>query len=107
MDLGGGQLDQRGAVPHIGPQRHDGGRGAETAAQESVDVEIPEPLAVGDVTLAPRHVADVAGIHQQHLEAVRLQNVKDRDPIHAGGFHGHVRDATRGEPGGQAMRDRR
>ena len=103
LDLRGGQLDQGGAVPQIGPQRDDAGGGAEAAAQQAVDVEVAEPLAVGHVTLAAGDVADVAGVDQQYLEAPGFEDVEDGDPIHPGGFHGHVCNPTRGEPVGEAV----
>jgi hypothetical protein len=49
----------------------------EAAAQQAEDVEIAQPLAVGDITLAPRHVLDVAGIDENHLEPPGLEDLED------------------------------
>ena len=40
----------------------------------------------------------MARVDQQHLEAARLEDLKERDPIDAGGFHGDGGDATGVEP---------
>ena len=96
-------LDQRGAVAQIGAQGDDRVGGAEAAAQQPEDVQVPEPFAVGDIALAAGDVLDVARVDEDHLEAARLEDLEDRDPVDAGGFHRHVGDATRGQPVRQPM----
>ena len=81
----------------------DRGGGPEAAAQQADTVELAQPLTVLDIALAAWHVLDVAGIDEQDLEPTRLEDVVDRDPVDAGGFHGHTGDATGDEPVGQPL----
>ncbi len=62
------------------------------------------PLAVQHVGLAPRDVLDVARVDQQHGEAARLQQLEQRDPVHAGGFHGDGVDPAGLEPIGDGVK---
>jgi hypothetical protein len=45
----------------------------------------------------------MARIDQQHREAARLEQLEQRDPVHAGGLHGHRVRATGGQPIGQGV----
>ena len=69
-------------------------RRTKTAAQEPDAVQFADPLAVGDIALAAGHVLEMPGVDEQHLEAARLEDLVDRDPVDAGGFHRHARHAT-------------
>src|SRR5688572_30684175 len=53
-------FDERGAVSKIAAQRDDPIRGTEAPAQQAEDVEVAEPFAVGNVTLAAWKILDVA-----------------------------------------------
>ena len=66
-------------------------------------MQLAEPLTVLDVTLPAGHVFDVAGVDEQDLQASGFEDVVDRDPVDAGGFHGDAGDATRDEPVGEAL----
>ena len=77
--------------------------GAEAPAQEPQDVQVPEPFTVGDITLPAGEILDVAGVDEDHLKAARVEDLEDRDPIHAGRFHRHVRDAAGRQPLGQSV----
>jgi hypothetical protein len=59
--------------------------------------EIGDPLAVLDVGLAPRHLLDIARVHQQQLEAV-LQQVEERLPKYSSRLHRHMRDGLGRQP---------
>ena len=69
--------------------------GAEAAAQQPQDVEVAEPLTIRDVALAAGDVLHVPRVDEDDVEAARLENLEDRNPVDAGGLHRHVRDATR------------
>jgi hypothetical protein len=45
----------------------------------------------------------IAGVDQDHLEPALVQDLEDRDPIDAGGLHGHCEHSTVLEPVCQAM----
>ena len=103
LDIGPGRLDKHVAVAHEGAQGEDGPGGAKAPAQEAHRVELAEPLTVLDVTFAARDILDVARIDQQDLKAASLEDVVDRDPVDAGGFHGDAGHATGHEPIGEAV----
>ncbi len=91
--------------PHM---RHtDGLSGTKRATEQSIGHELLQPLAVQHVGLAPRYVLDVARIDQPHGEATRLQEFKQRDPVHTGGLHRHRVHATGRKPIGQRVQVRR
>ncbi len=56
------------------------------------------PLAVLHVGLAPRQIARLFAVDHAHLEAGGFQHPIERQPIHAGGFHGHGFDLALFEP---------
>ena len=57
--------------------------------------QIGQPDGVVDVGLAPRHVLDVGGVGQHQFELAVGENVPDRLPVDARGFHGDMRHAFR------------
>ena len=63
--------------------------------------QLRPPLRVGDVGLAARHVAHVAGVDHPHLADRVLQHPVDRFPIHPGRFHPHQRHLPLDQPVGQ------
>ena len=63
-----GALHQGLPMAHVGAQRDNALGRAKTPAQQADAVEVAEPLAVGHVALASRHVLDVSRVHEQHLE---------------------------------------
>ena len=89
LHMAAGVTDEIGAMAQ---ERADGtnlfGR-AEAGAQEADGVEVLEPLAVADVGFAAGEVLAMAGVDQTDLQAGRFEDLKQRNPIDAGGFHGH------------------
>ena len=90
LDIGAGGLDEDIAVAHEGAEGADRPHGAEAPAQEADTVEFAEPLTVLDVALAAGDVLDVAGVDEQDLDPAGFEDVVDRDPVDAGGLHGHA-----------------
>ena len=103
LDIGAGGLDEDVAVTHERAKGEDRPGGAEAPAQQADTVQLPQPLAILNVALAPRHVFDVAGVDEQDLEAAGFEDVVDRDPVDPGRFHGDARHATGEEPIGEAF----
>jgi hypothetical protein len=66
-------------------------------------MELLQPLRIVHVRLAARDVLDGAGVDQQHLEAVGLQELEHGDPVHACRFHRHGGDADLRQPVGQVL----
>src|SRR5712664_1097076 len=71
---------------------------AETSAQQAVLMELLQPLRIVHVGLSSGHVLHVARVHKKHLKPARLQDLKDRDPVHAGRLHRDRLDAHAAEP---------
>ena len=107
LDIGAGGLDEDVAVTHERAKGEDRPRGAEAAAQEPDTVEVAEPLTILDVALAAGNVFDVAGVDEQDFQAAGFEDVVDRDPVDAGGFHGDAGDVTGDEPVGEAVKVRK
>ena len=94
---------QHVAVAPEGAQSADLLIGSEGAAQQAKAHELLKPLAIEHIAFAPWQVLDVAGIDQVDLEAARLQDLIDGDPVHAGGLHHHGLDPAALEPVGHAV----
>ena len=90
-------------MPEIGAEGDDPIGGPKTAAQEADDVQVTEPFAIGHIALAPRYVLHVARVDEEDGEATRFEDLVDRNPVDARGFHRHAGHAARRERVGQAM----
>jgi hypothetical protein len=66
-------------------------------------MELLDPLAVDDVGLAAGDILDVTRVDEHDVDAARLEDLVEGDPVDAGGFHGDGGHAARGEPVGQTM----
>ena len=100
LQLAGARLGQLGAVTDHVPGCLDVGGRNETAAQQPALQQTRQPLGIGEVRLATRHVLDMPGVaHHDLLEiAVLDQRVIHRHRVDPGRFHRHVRHALRGQP---------
>lgn len=75
----------------------------EAPAQQTELMKLLEPLGVVDVRLPTWNLLHVSGVDQQHLEALRLEDLEHRDPVHARRLHRHGRDPNSLQPIGQSM----
>ena len=96
-------LDQHRPMAEQTAQRAHLGVRAKGAAQQAQTVELLNPLAIEHVALATGHMPEVPTIDQKNFEAARFEDLKDRNPVHAGGFHRHGIDATGDQPIGQGV----
>ncbi len=90
-------------MSQIGTQRDDRVGRPEAAAQQADDVQVAEPFTIGDIALAAGHVLDVAGVDEDDVNAAGFEDLEDGNPVHAGGFHRHVRDQTGDQPVGEPV----
>jgi hypothetical protein len=92
-----------GPVPDHVPGRLDLGRGDEAAGQQPALQQVRQPLRIGEIRLAARHVLHVPGVAHQHLLKIPVlqQGVIDRHRIDPGRLHRHVRHAQPGQPAGR------
>src|SRR5216684_7094446 len=61
-------------------------------------MQILQPLAVGNIGLAPRNILYVMGVDQEDGESPRLQDLKQRDPVHARALHRYRLDVAPFQP---------
>ena len=101
-DLIGGTTDETAAMPKEGAEGANQVRGTKAGIEQAHRVEILEPLTVLDVGLAAGEILAMTGIDQADLEASRIEDLEEGNPIDAGGFHGDGGDATGLEPVAQA-----
>jgi hypothetical protein len=89
---------QHGALAQIAAQHADLLLGAKGAAQKPVGVQLLQPLTVEHITLASRHVLNLARIEQPDLEAALHQQLEKRYPVDTGGLHHHSFHPTPFQP---------
>ena len=92
-------------MPHQRTNFADGLFGAKRRLQQTHRMQILKPLAIQDVGLSARNVMDMLSIDQMDFNAASFQDLKQRYPIDAGGFHGHGIDAALLQPVGQGRAD--
>jgi hypothetical protein len=92
----------RAVAEHV-PGRLDLRRRDEAAGQQPALQQVHQPLGVGEIRLAARHVLDMPGVAHQHLLEVPVleQGVVDRHGIDPGRLHRHMRNAQPGQPAGR------
>jgi hypothetical protein len=103
LDVRGGVLDDALSMTKQRTQSSDALTRSKTGAQQTVLVELLQPLRVVHVGLATRDILGVARVDQEDLEASRFEDLEDRNPIHAGRLHRDGRDANRLEPVSQRV----
>ena len=83
----------------VAPQgQHRVGR-AERRLEQAVRVQPLDPLGVEHVGLgSSTAVGQLARLDQVDLEATRLEQLKERNPIDPRGFHGYRGDVALGQP---------
>ena len=102
--------DQLGALPRVRTQRTQLVRRAKRTAQEPVAHQLPDPLAVQNVTLAATHLLGRPRIHQMHLEPRPVQHLEHRNPVHPRRLQRHLTHAALLKPRGhrlEVLRERR
>jgi hypothetical protein len=90
-------------VANIRAQSHDAVARTKAPAQETMFVQLLKPLCVVHVGLSARHILHVTRIHKEDFETARLEDLEDRDPVHAGRFHCDGLDAEANEPVGHRV----
>lgn len=100
QDVRGAMLDELGAMPQQGAEGNEFCFGAKGACQQPVLMESLNPLGIADVAFFARYAAQGAGADEQAGEALRFEQLEQRNPVDAGGFHSDGGDALRTEPVG-------
>ena len=95
---------EHGAMAEVTAQHTDLVRGTKRPGQEAEGMQALDPLAVMHVACGPTFdLLDLLRVDQEHLEATRLQQLKERDPIDPRRFHGDGGDRALGQPSRQGV----
>src|SRR4030095_16732688 len=86
------------AKPQVAAHHADLALWPKRTSQQSEGVKLLQPLTVFDVGLAARKIFGVAGVDQQNLKSVSLQNLKQWNPINTRGLHGDGLDLAALQP---------
>ena len=70
-------------VPKIGTELDDRTPRTKARAEQPVLVQLLEPLGIVHVGLAPRHVFDMTGVHEQDLKSGLFENLENGNPVHS------------------------
>src|SRR5258706_4360020 len=71
--------------------------------QQSEGMQFQQPLAFGDVALAPGQVLGMSRIDQEAFQTALLQNLKYWNPIHPGRLHRHAAHPALDQPVGHPL----
>jgi hypothetical protein len=88
------------------PKRSNGAdesRRPGTGAEKANQVQVLEPLAIGDVGLPAWHVLNMLCVDQVDFESARFQNPVNRNPVHVSRLYRHRVNSALHEPVGQRM----
>src|ERR1035438_8371079 len=87
QDVLGRHLNQAAAMSPERAYGTDESRWPKAGAEQSNGVEVLEPLTIGYVCLPARNVLYVLCVDQIDLESARLQDLINRNPVHARRLH--------------------
>ena len=107
LDAGADRVDMVAALTPVGAHDANVGGRMKRVAEQAVGVELQQPLALLHVALAAGEILGVPRVDQIDLQAARLQDLVQRNPIDARGLHRHGGHPTLHQPVRQAMQDRR
>src|SRR5215831_199461 len=98
LDVPPRALHQVVPLPPVSPQPANLLRRSERVAQQTIGVQLHQPLTLLDVGLLTRQILRVSRVHQVHFEPGFLQNVVHRSPVHPRGLHSDGANATLLQP---------
>jgi hypothetical protein len=94
LNVHAGCLNEHLALAQVAAQDTNFSGRAKGASQQTVGMQLLDPLAIQHIRLAAGDVLNVARIDQLYFEAPTLEQFEQRDPVNAGRFHRHGSDAT-------------
>jgi hypothetical protein len=94
LDMRGRIFEQTLALTHVCTQHGDLAFGPKAGTQQTVRMKPLEPLRIADIALASGHVLGIARIDEEHRKATGVEQLENRNPIHAGRLHNDRLDAA-------------
>lgn len=89
QDMGGGRLNQAVTMACQRAEHANLIRGSKRRPQQSHRMQVPQPLTIGNIGSPARNVLEMPRIDQAHLESTSFQDLEQRNPVDASGFHRH------------------
>jgi hypothetical protein len=74
------------------------GGGKKQGPQQTIGVQLAQPLTFLHITLSSRHVLGAPCVHQVHFQTLSLQHIMEGNPINSRRLQHHRADATTLEP---------
>ena len=87
LDAGADRVHMVAALPPVRPHDANLGGRVKRVPEQAVGVELQQPLALLHVALAPGEILGVPRVHQIDLEAPRVEDLVQRNPVDAGRLH--------------------
>ena len=84
LDAGADGVHMVTALPPVRPHHANLGGRVKRVPEQAVGVELQQPLALRHVALAPGKILGVPRVHQIDLEAPRVEDLVQRNPVDAG-----------------------
>jgi hypothetical protein len=103
QDMRGGRLNQAVTMARQGAEHANLIGRSKGRPQESDGMQVPQPLAIGNVGSSAGNILEIPRIDQAHFEPSGLQNLEQRNPVDARGLHRHRFNPTGLEPVRQLM----
>jgi hypothetical protein len=90
--------DKLVTLSNVGSEFGDDVIGAEAGPDQSVAMELLEPLGIADISLSTRNIFGVPRIYEKDLNPCVNQYLVQWNPINTSGFHGNGVDANCQKP---------
>src|SRR5882724_3574572 len=98
LNMHAGSLGEHLALPQVAAQNTELIRRSKRACQQTVGVQLLNPLTIENIRFASRDILNVTGIDQLYFETAAFKQFEQRDPINSRRFHGYRGDAALLQP---------
>ena len=98
LNMHAGGLGEHLSLPQVAAQHTEIVSGPKGPGQQTVGMQLLNPLTIEYVGLATRDILNVSRIDQFYFEPTTVKQLEQWDPVNAGRFHGHRGDATLLQP---------
>lgn len=103
LDMRRGVIQMPLAQPQVGPQGSNVAGRPEARTEQPARVQPLKPLGIIDVALAAGDGTRFSGVRDDDFQPMLLQNLVDRNPVDARGFHRDRFNPYRYQPAGHSL----